>query len=65
MQTWCQQHTSASRVAVIFAMEPVFAAITGVTFAGKTLGLWAMMGCLLILAGMIVVELKWGRHAVQ
>ncbi|CAH8772759.1 DMT family transporter [Paenibacillus dendritiformis] len=64
-QTWCQQYTSASRVAVIFAMEPVFAAITGVTFAGETLGLWAIVGCLLILAGMIVVELKWGRHAVQ
>lgn len=64
-QTWCQQYTSASRVAVIFAMEPVFAAITGVTFAGETLGLWAIVGCLLILAGMIVAELKWGRHAVQ
>lgn len=64
-QTWCQQYTSASRVAVIFAMEPVFAAITGVTFAGETLGLWAVVGCLLILAGMLVAELKWGRHAVQ
>ena len=64
-QTWCQQYTSASRVAVIFAMEPVFAAITGVTFAGETLGLWAIVGCLLILAGMLAAELKWGRHAVQ
>ncbi|EJW16845.1 hypothetical protein PAV_5c04280 [Paenibacillus alvei DSM 29] len=64
-QTWCQRYTSATRVAILFAMEPVFAAITGVTFAGEVLGGWAIAGCGLIFAGMIVAELKWGEHAVQ
>ncbi|UHA76100.1 DMT family transporter [Paenibacillus sp. 481] len=64
-QTWCQRYTSASRVAVIYATEPVFAAITGVTFAGELLGTWAIAGCVLIFAAMILAELKWGKHEVQ
>lgn len=64
-QTWCQKYTSATRVAILFAMEPVFAAITGVTFAGEALGGWALAGCGLIFIGMIVAELKWSGHAVQ
>lgn len=58
-QTWSQRYTSATRVAIIYATEPVFAAITGVTFAGETLGIWAVVGCALIFGGMIFAELKW------
>lgn len=58
-QTWSQQYTSASRVAIIYATEPVFAAITGVAFAGEQLGLWAIVGCVLIFCGMIFADLKW------
>lgn len=58
-QTWAQRYTSAARVAIIYAMEPVFAAITGVTFAHEQLGTYAVLGCTLILVSMLATELKW------
>lgn len=57
IQTLAQQHTTPARVAVIFTTEPVFAAATGIIFAGERLGLAAVLGCLCILAGMLVSEL--------
>ncbi|CAM2984540.1 DMT family transporter [Paenibacillus sediminis] len=66
IQTACQQYTTPSRVAVIFTMEPVFAAFTGVFFAGEKIGTLALFGCLLILIGMITAELKSANNtAVQ
>ncbi|OPA75514.1 EamA family transporter [Paenibacillus selenitireducens] len=64
-QTWSQRYTSASRVAIIYATEPVFAAITGLTFAGEELGIWAVVGCALIFGGMIFAEMKWTPKAQQ
>ncbi|MNU63583.1 EamA-like transporter family protein [compost metagenome] len=58
IQTVSQQHTTPTRVAVIFAMEPVFAALTGVLFAGEHLGWPALIGCVCILTGMIAAELQ-------
>ncbi|MGG6313910.1 DMT family transporter [Paenibacillus macerans] len=58
IQTVCQKYTSPSRVAVIFAMEPVFAAATGVLFGGEVLGFAAVLGCACILGGMLLAELK-------
>lgn len=58
IQTVCQKFTSPSRVAIIFATEPVFAAITGVIFGGEVLGTLAGIGCICILTGMIIAELK-------
>ncbi|MGP0586462.1 DMT family transporter [Paenibacillus timonensis] len=58
IQTVAQKFTSPSRVAVIFAMEPVFAAATGVLFGGERLGLAAGIGCMCILGGMLLAELK-------
>jgi len=60
IQTVCQKFTSPSRVAVIFAMEPVFAAATGVLFGGERLGWATGLGCLCILGGMLLAELKSG-----
>jgi drug/metabolite transporter (DMT)-like permease len=58
IQTVAQQHTTPARVAIIFATEPVFAAATGVIFAGEHLGWIAIIGCLAIFAGMLLSELK-------
>ncbi|OAB48346.1 DMT family transporter [Paenibacillus antarcticus] len=58
IQTVCQKFTSPSRVAIIFATEPVFAAITGVFFGGEVLGTLAGIGCICILTAMIIAELK-------
>ncbi|MDC2865713.1 DMT family transporter [Bacillus sp. BP-3] len=57
IQTTAQKYTSPTRVAIIFAMEPVFAAITGVLVANEQLSLSAIIGCICIFLGMIFVEL--------
>ena len=57
IQTSVQTFTSPARVALIFATEPVFAAITGFIWAGDRLSANAFTGCLLIFAGMVLAEL--------
>ena len=55
-QTRFQKFTTPTRVALIFAMEPVFAAGTAFLWADERLSYSAIMGCLLIFAGMIFAE---------
>lgn len=57
IQTNFQKYTKPTRVALIFATEPVFAAATGYFWAGDRLSGSAIFGCLLILFGMIFAEL--------
>ncbi|MEH7157364.1 DMT family transporter [Neobacillus drentensis] len=64
VQTNFQKYTSATRVALIFAMEPVFAAITGFYWANERLSYSALVGCILIFAGMIFAELPSKKMAV-
>lgn len=56
-QTNFQKYTTPTRVALIFAMEPVFAAITAYFWAHERLGPKALVGCLFIFIGMILAEL--------
>ena len=58
LQTWAQRHTSATRTALIFALEPVFAWATSYFLAGEVLSPRAMAGAALILGGLLIVELK-------
>ncbi|MGN7762765.1 DMT family transporter [Paenibacillus sp. 22594] len=58
IQTACQKYTTPSRVAIIFATEPVFAALTGLAFGGESLGVSVLLGCLCILAAMLMAELS-------
>ncbi|GLB57912.1 DMT family transporter [Cytobacillus sp. NCCP-133] len=55
-QTTFQKYTTPTRVALIFAMEPVFAAATGYIWANEGLSNSAVLGCLLIFAGMVFAE---------
>jgi len=61
IQTNFQKHTTATRVALIFAMEPVFAAITAFFWAGERLASSALIGCGLIFTGMVFAELPKGK----
>ncbi|WP_079509487.1 DMT family transporter [Mesobacillus jeotgali] len=61
IQTNFQKHTTATRVALIFAMEPVFAAITAYFWAEERLAYSALVGCGMIFAGMILAELPAGK----
>jgi len=64
IQTWAQQFTSATRTALIFALEPVVALATGVLAGGERLTVSAVVGGALILAGIVTVEIKQsGRMA--
>jgi drug/metabolite transporter (DMT)-like permease len=63
LQTWAQQYTTATRTALIFALEPVFALITAVLAGGERLTLAAVCGGGLILAGIVAVELKPAHRA--
>lgn len=61
-QTYIQKYTTPARVALIFATEPVFAALADYLWHGTTLSLRAFIGCLLILSGTLLTEFKWPRH---
>ncbi|MDP4105056.1 MAG: DMT family transporter, partial [Bacillota bacterium] len=60
-QTNFQKFTTTTRVALIFAMEPVFAAITGFIWANDRLTLTAIFGCILIFLGMIFAEMPYKK----
>jgi drug/metabolite transporter (DMT)-like permease len=56
IQSWAQQRTSAMRTALVFALEPVFAAIFGIGLQGDRLGAAGWAGCAAILAGIVLAE---------
>ena len=58
IQSWAQQRLPASHTALIFTLEPVFAWLTALLFFGEQLGHRAMLGAILILAGILVAELR-------
>ena len=61
VQTWAQQRTSATRTALAFALEPVWAGIFGFWLAGDRLGAVGWGGCAVIMAGIVVAEPEAGR----
>ncbi len=61
VQTRAQRDVSPTRTAIIFTMEPVFAAAFALWLAGERLGARGWLGAACILAGMLVAEI--GRSA--
>ena len=61
VQTWAQRRTSATRTALAFAMEPVWAGIFGFWLAGDRLGVLGWGGCAVIMAGIVIAEPEAGR----
>jgi len=57
MQTAMQRYTTTTRTAVIFAMEPVFAALFAYLIAGEMLTLSGWAGGILIILGMVSAEI--------
>ncbi len=58
IQAWAQQFTPPTHTALIFSLEPVFAWITSYVVLGEQLGGRASLGAGLILAGVLIAELK-------
>jgi drug/metabolite transporter (DMT)-like permease len=60
IQIWAQQRTPPSHVAILFSLEPVFAGVTAYIWLGERLSGKALGGAVLILAGILVAEMKGG-----
>jgi len=60
LQVHVQRFTTPTHTALLFSLEPVFAAFFGWWWNHEELGVKALIGCGLILTGMIVAEL--GDH---
>jgi drug/metabolite transporter (DMT)-like permease len=57
-QTWAQAHLTATRAAIVMALEPVFAAFFAVTLGGESLTGRMLLGGALVVAAMYLVELR-------
>ena len=55
---WVQQYISGTRAALIYSLEPLWAAFFGVLIAGDILSMVAWIGCGCIFAGMVVGRLE-------
>src|SRR5262245_6708110 len=70
-QTWAQGHMSATHAAIIYTLEPVVTALLAARFLGERLGARGWAGGALVLAGIVVSELRLrlgsraGRFAAQ
>lgn len=63
VQVWAQKRTTPSHTAILFSLEPVFAGLTSFLFFGERLSSRALMGAALILAGIVLAEMKGGSPA--
>jgi drug/metabolite transporter (DMT)-like permease len=56
VQVWAQRRVSATRIAIIFSLETVFAGLAGYLFAGDRLGVLGLAGCAVIFVGILIAE---------
>lgn len=56
IQIWAQRRLSAARIALVFALETVFAGLFGYVLDGDRLGWLGWGGCALILAAIVLAE---------
>jgi drug/metabolite transporter (DMT)-like permease len=63
LQIYVQRFTTSTATALIFSLEPVFAGFFGWWWAGEVLGPKELLGCALILAGMVLAELPIGQSS--
>jgi drug/metabolite transporter (DMT)-like permease len=67
IQIFAQTHTPPAEAALILALEGVFAALAGALLLGERLTAVGALGCVLIMAGALAVEIGpfFGRRAVR
>jgi drug/metabolite transporter (DMT)-like permease len=54
--TWVQSRTTAARAALVFTLEAPFAALFGVLLLSETLGWAGLLGCAVMLTGIVLAE---------
>lgn len=57
-QNWSQQYQGPTTTAIIFTLEPVFAALFGFLIGNEILSLFAWIGCGLIFFAILITVLK-------
>ncbi|MDP5238579.1 DMT family transporter [Uliginosibacterium sp. 31-16] len=63
LQTWAQARASAVQAAVIYALEPFFAAVFAAWWLGEVFGVRGMAGGALVIVAMVVSQWPARRHA--
>ena len=58
LQAWGQQRVDAMRSAIVFGLEPVFAALTAWVLLGEQLGWAGLSGAALIVAALVFSQLQ-------
>ncbi|WP_051790886.1 DMT family transporter [Amycolatopsis jejuensis] len=58
LQTWAQTRVSASTVAVVLTLEPVFAGVFGILVDGDTMTPRIVIGAILVVGAMYLTELR-------
>jgi len=56
VQVWAQRRVTATRIAIVFSLETVFAGAAGYVFDDDRLGAIGLAGCGLILGGILLAE---------
>ena len=56
VQVWAQRRVSATRIAIVFSLETVFAGLAGYIFDDDRLGAVGIAGCGLIFGGILLAE---------
>ena len=56
VQVWAQRRVSATRIAIVFSLETVFAGLFGYLLAGDRLGVLGFAGCAVIFSGILIAE---------
>lgn len=62
VQTAAQRHVAAEKAALIYAMEPVFAALFAWLWLGETMGLRALAGAAMVLMAVVFSEWRGARE---
>ena len=68
IQTWAQQHLTASRTALILTTEPAWALLAAVVLAGQRFGSLQAAGAAIVLAAIVgheLAHLKFKAHGVE
>ena len=61
LQVWAQRYTPPADAALILSLEAVFAVLTGWLFLSEILTVVQIMGCALILGGVLLAQLRFGN----
>lgn len=65
LQVWAQRVVSAHTAALVFVLEPVFAAVFAYFLLGEALGVWGWVGAGLVGVAMLLSELRMSNEGLE